>query len=673
MKKKCCLLFFVCVTSLCKAWVITPDSLNRLQSLANQGLADKQYELGCLYYDRYDNVVKKDSAMGIYWFVKAAENGNLKAQIKLGFCYGLGEGVKRDDVQGHYWLTKAAEQGDTLAMKSVADDFRNGKGVEKDYSKAVDWYQKAVNNGSTGVFVQLGNCYYFGGPGLVKDYERAIYWYKKALNSIHRKQALRLIGNCYYYGGHGVEKDYSKAITWYQLAANAPNNSIDAMLQLGKCFYYGGYGIEKDYVKAVSWLSKGIEGKGSYKSEMNILGSCYYNGGFGLTKNYSEAFRWWKLAAEKGYSSSQYNLGLCYQHGYGVTKDIAQAKYWYKKAADQGDEKAKTKLESISHIFSSEEIKKNGGYDSVVELKNGSTTYFKVSKGGRYGLTDAGGKVIVSTKMEALESAGTGYLRYKLNNFWGVMNYTGNIIIDTDRGYTSIGNFVTSTKRFPYTMTGYKGECDINGRQISKIKVDPPKQNSSLSTSSSKGLTTQQNNDIYPYEYSESNSFYECQMKENKFLSLISSESFRINISQQKNGNKYLVELYLNSLVTGSTVVKWSNSSPKTTKDADYCTISMIMSNGETLRIERCMMIDKRRKDFQDSDRIGAIGIMFFPLYAYPSINNQSSNEREQYVIDQLSKYDIKSISYMGSTFSFESAKTAATFDAMVKSIRNHR
>ena len=90
-----------------------------------------------------------------------------------------------------------------------------------------------------------------------------------------------------------------------------------------------------------------------------------------------------------------------------------------------------------------------------MEMMNGSTKYYKVSKNGRYGLTDAEGKVIVPTEMEALESAGTGYLKYKLNGFWGVMNYAGKIIIDTDRGYTSIGDFKTFNKRFPYTMTGY--------------------------------------------------------------------------------------------------------------------------------------------------------------------------------------------------------------------------
>lgn len=127
-------------------------------------------------------------------------------------------------------------------------------------------------------------------------------------------------------------------------------------------------------------------------------------------------------------------------------------------------------------LYSPSIIKAEGGYASAVELNNGKTKYWKVSKNGRYGLTDTEGKVIVPTEMEALESAGTGYLRYKLNGFWGLMNYAGKIIIDTDRGYTSIGDFKTFNKRFPYTMAGYKGECDATGRPVSKIKVETPQQ-----------------------------------------------------------------------------------------------------------------------------------------------------------------------------------------------------
>lgn len=98
--------------------------------------------------------------------------------------------------------------------------------------------------------------------------------------------------------------------------------------------------------------------------------------------------------------------------------------------------------------------------------------YYITCNNGRYGLKDATGNEIVPAEMEALEPAGAGYLRYKINGFYGVMTFHGKVIIDTNRGYTYIGNYVSFTKRFPYTMSGYKGECDEHGVQISKIKIE---------------------------------------------------------------------------------------------------------------------------------------------------------------------------------------------------------
>lgn len=150
------------------------------------------------------------------------------------------------------------------------------------------------------------------------------------------------------------------------------------------------------------------------------------------------------------------------------------------KCDEQGREISLTRLAPTT-----DDIKASGGYSTAIAMNNGNIKYYKVSKSGRYGLTDAEGKVIVPVEMDALESAGTGYLRYKLNGFWGLMNYQGKILIDTDRGYTSIGDFKTFNKRFAYTMNGYKGECDVTGRQISKIKVDTPRPNTSVASSSS--------------------------------------------------------------------------------------------------------------------------------------------------------------------------------------------
>ncbi|NXC10592.1 DELE protein, partial [Orthonyx spaldingii] len=45
------------------------------------------------------------------------------------------------------------------------------------------------------------------------------------------------------------------------------------------------------------------------------------------------AFTCFKLAADRGYSKAQFNVGLCYEHGRGTAKDLAKAGFYYCQAA----------------------------------------------------------------------------------------------------------------------------------------------------------------------------------------------------------------------------------------------------------------------------------------------------------------------------------------------------
>lgn len=130
----------------------------------------------------------------------------------------------------------------------------------------------------------------------------------------------------------------------------------------------------------------------------------------------------------------------------------------------------------------------NKGYKQVKFLDGlEKPKLFKVSKNrysGPYGLIDSNGGTIIEIDYDDIDYIGGNYLKFLLNGFWGVMSFDGKVIIPTTRGYTGIGRYIKSQKRITYSMTGYKGECDATGRQISKIKVETPKQNTSVASSS---------------------------------------------------------------------------------------------------------------------------------------------------------------------------------------------
>ena len=48
-----------------------------------------------------------------------------------------------------------------------------------------------------------------------------------------------------------------------------------------------------------------------------------------------EATRLYRLAAEQGHATAQYNLGWCYANGTGVAQDYRAAMAWYRRAAEQ--------------------------------------------------------------------------------------------------------------------------------------------------------------------------------------------------------------------------------------------------------------------------------------------------------------------------------------------------
>ena len=77
-------------------------------------------------------------AMALHEFREAAEQGDAKAQFKLGVMYKRGYGVVQDNSAAVKWFRVAAEQGDVKAQFNFGQMFRKGDGVERDYVEAAN-------------------------------------------------------------------------------------------------------------------------------------------------------------------------------------------------------------------------------------------------------------------------------------------------------------------------------------------------------------------------------------------------------------------------------------------------------------------------------------------------------------------------------------------------------
>ena len=93
-----------------------------------------------LWDDHMSGIKNRTSANTAYQ--KAAELGNVDAQLILALCNVNGSDGEPNPKKAFYWFIKAAEHGDAWAQYRIAECYKEGFGVEKDDAKALYWSAK---------------------------------------------------------------------------------------------------------------------------------------------------------------------------------------------------------------------------------------------------------------------------------------------------------------------------------------------------------------------------------------------------------------------------------------------------------------------------------------------------------------------------------------------------
>jgi TPR repeat protein len=118
------------------------DVITEMTTYAKLGYAKAQAGLGAYLSS------KKEYAKAVYWSDKAAEKGNILAELCLGHIYATGgNGVTKNYTKAFYWRNKAAAQGSAYAENKVGNAYYQGIGVPKSYAKAIYWWKKAAAHG----------------------------------------------------------------------------------------------------------------------------------------------------------------------------------------------------------------------------------------------------------------------------------------------------------------------------------------------------------------------------------------------------------------------------------------------------------------------------------------------------------------------------------------------
>lgn len=238
-------------------------AFTKFSILANHGIATAQYFLGNLYLVGLG--VKEDDKQAAFWLTKAAAQGNAGAKEQLTKMQKQASAASKDNKSssdadeaydnGDYKLAekkyrKAATQGNVNAQNRLGIMYYNGQGVKKDYKQAATWFLRSALQGNAEGQYSLG-ALYDSGTGVKRNYVLAAAWYSKAAEQGFARAQDGLAA--LYFKGNGVKQDYAQAVAWGRKSAE--QGDIDGQNDLGYA-YANGLGVNQDYSQAAAWYRK---------------------------------------------------------------------------------------------------------------------------------------------------------------------------------------------------------------------------------------------------------------------------------------------------------------------------------------------------------------------------------------------------------------------------------
>ena len=94
-----------------------------------------------------NQTVWADDASDFRQTLQLAEQGVAEAQYNLGAMYDNGQGVRQNYAEALRWYRKAAEQGVAEAQYNLGAMYHNGQGVRQNFHLSKEWFGKACDSG----------------------------------------------------------------------------------------------------------------------------------------------------------------------------------------------------------------------------------------------------------------------------------------------------------------------------------------------------------------------------------------------------------------------------------------------------------------------------------------------------------------------------------------------
>lgn len=186
------------------------EAVSLWTQLAEDGVPEAEMKLGLSYHYGSDALCR-DDAKAVEWYAKAADQGVVEANRRIGEIYAWKDSPVYDPVKAAIWYQKGADLDDRKSQAEMAYYYGEGKGVPMDPAKSLYWLEKAASHpdGIWEAFL-LGDAYSHG-QNIAKDEDKAIFWYLRAARGgeMHAQASLADI-----YERRG---NYVEAYKWYEV------------------------------------------------------------------------------------------------------------------------------------------------------------------------------------------------------------------------------------------------------------------------------------------------------------------------------------------------------------------------------------------------------------------------------------------------------------------------
>lgn len=360
---------------------VIEESLEWYRKAADQGHIKVQLKLGD-YLSEGLYLVPIDLKEAIKWYTRAVEQGNVDAMRKLGNIYNEPEITEIENISKQVaeeiafeWFKKAVEHGDQHAMFHLAVMYNDGEGTERDAQEAIRLAMESMKKSDRYVKKITGEL--LAQIYMNSEIENAIVGIEKELSPSQREEYEK-IGNPlrkskWLFDNNKLDErniDEVKKILekyklpLYQYLPWAEQGDPDGQYEIGWLYEYGKDGVEEDLKEAVKWYT--LAAAQRHIESQKKLGFLYYFKYGELAEKRDEAkekaFKWYKMAAEQGDEEAIAKIANMYYEGDGTARNLEEALKWIRPLAVEGGH---NHIELFGEIYQEKELEEVA--ESIIE------------------------------------------------------------------------------------------------------------------------------------------------------------------------------------------------------------------------------------------------------------------------------------------------------------------